>query len=147
MMATIRFQVCPPIESDSDYYRFDDEAVDRVLCGQSMLAVGIRRSGKTSFLKRIARAALAKGRGSEYLLLPELFYEGQPLRELRRTLDRIAAQPDALLLFDEAEAFHENDRAWLSRLLAASRRHTVVMTCAPLFILELPAIQSPYRTL
>jgi hypothetical protein len=91
--------------------------------------VGLRRSGKTSFLLRVQREARARGLLCEYRELVDC--EDAEAGELA------AAPPDVLLL-DEAEVWHDWDRGKVDRFVKAIRRsRVVVVTCAPQFILEL----------
>jgi hypothetical protein len=119
----------PPIRDDADYYRNDDAMVAEILGGASKLVVGLRRSGKTSFLLRVQRAARARGLAARYL---ELAYpeDVEP--------DELAAAPPDLLLLDEAEEWRNWDPAALDRFVRAIRRaRVVVLSCAPQFVLEI----------
>jgi DNA repair exonuclease SbcCD nuclease subunit len=133
------FTVNPPIADDLDYYRFDDSVVDKVLSGHSLLCVGLRRSGKTSFLFRIARAAKRSGRETIFVDLPSLAVE----RDIRTATSQIGAEiiskPNAIVLLDEAEAFPPDDHQALSQLIDTAKKNTVVLSCAPVFVLELRA--------
>jgi len=123
------FIVNPPIRDDADYYRRDDHAVDQILGGGGKLVVGLRRSGKTSFLLRVQRAARARGLTSEYVDLADC---------TDAEVDALAAAPPDVLLLDEAEVWRDWDRALLERFVKVLRRvRVVVVTCAPQFILEL----------
>jgi hypothetical protein len=123
------FIVNPPIRDDADYYRRDDGVVEQLLGGASKLVVGLRRSGKTSFLYRVQRTARARGISCEYLELADC---GEA------EVEALTTTPPDVLLLDEAEVWHEWDRALLDRLLRAIRRAKVVaISCAPQFILEL----------
>ncbi|HWO19673.1 MAG TPA: metallophosphoesterase [Kofleriaceae bacterium] len=123
------FIVNPPIRDDADYYRRDDRAIEEILGGASKLVVGLRRSGKTSFLYRVQRTARARGLPCQYFELADV---GEP------ELEALEASPPDVLLLDEAEVWHEWDRALLDRLLRVIRRSRVVaISCAPQFILEL----------
>src|SRR5262249_27069909 len=123
------FIVNPPIRDDADYYRRDDGAVEQILGGASKLVIGLRRSGKTSFLFRVQRAARARGLPCAYFELADC---GDP------EVAGLAASPPDVVLLDEAEMLHDWDAALLERLGKALRRaRVVVVTCAPQFILEL----------
>jgi len=123
------FIVNPPIRDDADYYRRDDRTVDQILGGASKLVVGLRRSGKTSFLLRVQRAARARGLTCEYLELADC---GEA------EVDALAAAPPDVVLLDEAEVWRDWDDALLERFVKVLRRaRVVVVTCAPQFILEL----------
>jgi len=125
------FIVNPPIRDDADYYRRDEGAVAQILGGAGKLVVGLRRSGKTSFLYRVQRAARARGLPCEYFDLADC---GEA------EVDALAASPPDVVLLDEAEVLREWDAALLERLVKALRRaRVVVVTCAPQFILELDA--------
>jgi hypothetical protein len=119
----------PPIRDDADYYRRDDAMVAEILGGASKLVVGLRRSGKTSFLLRVQRAAHAGGLSTRYL---ELAYPEDA------ETDALAASPPDLLLLDEAEEWRNWEPAALERFVRAIRRaRVVVLSCAPQFILEI----------
>lgn len=123
------FIVNPAIRDDADYYRHDDHVVAQILEGASKLVVGLRRSGKTSFLLRVGRAARARGLACELLDLVDC---GDA------EVDALAAAPPDVLLLDEAEVWHDWDRERIDRLLKVARRsRVVVVTCAPQFVLEL----------
>lgn len=122
------FIVNPPIRDDADYYRRDDHAVTQILDGASKLVVGLRRSGKTSFLYRVQRAARARGLSCEYLELADCG---------AAEAEALAAAPPAVLLLDEAEVWHDWDPAVLQQFVKAIRRAgAAVVTCAPEFVLE-----------
>jgi 3',5'-cyclic AMP phosphodiesterase CpdA len=121
------FIVNPPIRDDADYYRHDDHVVQQVLARRGKLVVGLRRSGKTSFLYRVQRAAHAAGQTCEYFELADLGDDA---------LAAVASVPQIVLL-DEAEEWRQWDAARLERLLRAIWGSTVVLTCAPQFVLEL----------
>ncbi len=136
------FIVNPPIRDDADYYRRDDHVVDQILAGAGKLVIGLRRSGKTSFLYRVQRAARARQLSCEYLDLGDLRDEA-----CEEEIERLAAAPAPdVLLLDEAEVWHDWDRALLERFVRVIRRsRVVVVTCAPEFVLDLhgepPAVQ------
>lgn len=122
------FIVNPPIQDDADYYRHDDHIVSQILAGESKLVIGLRRSGKTSFLYRVRRAAQARKISCVYLALADV---GDP------ELEALSTPPDVVLL-DEAEVWRTWAPAQTEKLLRAIRRaKVVVITCAPEFILEL----------
>jgi len=123
------FIVNPPIRDDADYYRRDERVVEEILAGASKLVIGLRRSGKSSFLLRVQRTARARGLAGAYHDLADLDAAG---------VDALATEPPDVLLLDEAEVLHDWDRALLDRLVRAIRRaRVVVITCAPQFLLEL----------
>lgn len=130
------FIVNPPIRSDADYYRADDDVVQRILDGESMLVPGLRRAGKTSFLLRVGRAATAAKRKSLFFDLYDFFITRRFAKEVPAVANEIRASDNAIILLDEAEVFR-NEQKYLKQLLSACRDHTFVMTCAPVFILEL----------
>src|SRR5271165_1262592 len=130
------FIVNPPIKDDRDYYRFDDQIVERVLSGESMLALGLRRSGKTSFLNRIERAAQRVGKPVVSFDIQDFFLEGKPDEEAEAAALLIARQPDAIILLDEVEIFGEEHSSILANLAKACLKRTVVMSCAPAFVLD-----------
>lgn len=133
------FIVNPPIRDDADYYRRDDHVVDAILAGASKLVIGLRRSGKTSFLLRVARAARARGLTAEHHDLADLDDEAA---------EALAAAPPDVLLLDEAEVLRGWDRPRLDRLLRAIRKAgAVVLSCAPQFLLELDQEPEPVQRL
>lgn len=132
--------VNPPIEDDLDYYRSDNSTIDRILRGQSTIAFGLRRSGKTSFLYRVQRKASRIGLPTFFLDLRDFLYiEGDPTDHVQREVNKIKAHQNALILLDEVDALlhQQTDIAILQRLLAACRHHTVAVACAPVIFLEL----------
>lgn len=127
--------VNPPITSDDDYYRNDDGIVDRVLKGTSMIAVGHRRSGKTSFLYKIRRYAKNGG-------LPTIFQDlGDLIRlrdvsEVNDIISTIQDTPKAIVLLDEAEVLDEWPNNLVKRLFKTIVGHNVVMSCCPSFVVD-----------
>jgi len=131
------FIVNPPIKNDADYYRADDHIVQRILDGESMLVPGLRRAGKTSFLLRVGRAANVAKRKSLFFDLNDFFIDRDLLsKEVTVVANRIQESDKAIILLDEAEVFR-TEQKYLKQLLSACREHTFVMTCAPVFVLEL----------
>lgn len=130
------FIVNPPIKSDANYYREDDKVMQRILRGTSMLIPGLRRSGKTSFLFKVARAAEAAGRRCLFFDLPDFFAVKNTAKEVKAAARQIEESPNAIILLDEAEAFKDNQNH-LAVLLHACRNRTFVMSCAPVFVLEI----------
>jgi 3',5'-cyclic AMP phosphodiesterase CpdA len=130
------FIVNPPIKNDANYYRNDDNVVQRILRGECMLVPGLRRSGKTSFLYKVERAAKAAGLKSLFFDLPDFFVNENPAKEVKLAAQQIAASVDAIILMDEAEAF-KDDPNHLAQLLKACHNRTLVMSSAPVFVLEL----------
>jgi hypothetical protein len=123
------FIVNPAIEHDEDYYRDDQAVIDDILGGRALLVIGLRRSGKTSLLYRVQRAAEACGRACEYLDLREADDTG---------LDR-AWEPATVLLLDELEVARDWDRARAGKLARAIRGAIVVAAAAPGFWLDASA--------
>lgn len=131
------FIVCPPIKDNLDYYRFDDAVVQNILDGQSTLAVGLRRSGKTSFLYKIKWTASKSGKTCLFFDCGSFFLEN-PLDEVTNAIDLINNTPEGIILLDEVETFEGNDAEILALLLKNCRDRSIVMTCAPRFVLRLP---------
>ena len=131
------FVVNPPIQSDSQYYRYDEAIVERALNGESLLAVGLRRSGKTSFLLRVAREATTRGRAAVVWDLGEI--NGNRLETQRAfsvRLQEVFSKPDAIVLLDEAETLLTWSDPEIGRLANACRGRTVVVACAPALLLD-----------
>ncbi len=133
------FIVNPPIRSDEDYYRRDDAIVNAILGGQSVLVVGLRRSGKTSFLLRVERAARAAGRPVLLCDVGDAAAARDVQARVTEICDAIAGEQRTLVLLDEVEAW----RAWppeeVDRLAQKMKNTTFVITCAPQVVLELHA--------
>jgi hypothetical protein len=132
--------VNPPIANDLDYYRFDDSVVERVLHGGSMICVGLRRSGKTSFLRRLERAAIRSHRSVCMHALCDIIQVPGGETEFANLLTAIGNTPGSIILLDEVEVCSVAQMDSLSRILLAAR-HTVVMTCAPSFAMGLDSYQ------
>jgi hypothetical protein len=131
------FLVNPPIRDDRDYYRFDDYIVERVLSGQSILAIGLRRSGKTSFLYRIQRSAEEDGRQALFLDPDDFFASENPDQAVSKAINDIKNHKDAIILLDEVEVFMGKSRYILTKLLSVCMKRIVVITCAPIFLTKL----------
>jgi hypothetical protein len=130
------FIVNPPIHDDQDYYRDDDDIVAAILGGQSTLAVGLRRSGKTSFLLRVERAARRNNRDA--VCLDVWDPADDDLADRLASVGKMAANaPHTLLLLDEAERWRSWPEAAVKELFRVTRPATLVITCAPQFMLEL----------
>jgi hypothetical protein len=130
------FIVNPPIKSNRNYYRQDDELITRFVTGRtSLLITGLRRSGKTSFLLKIRRVAEDDfGKQVVYHDLRD-FSTGDESAELcARIVESIRSAGDAVVLLDEAEA---PGREALETILRSCRRHIVALTCSPLFTQDL----------
>jgi hypothetical protein len=139
-----KFIICPPIKDDLDYYRFDDEIIGNILRGESMLIAGLRRSGKTSFLYRLQRAA---GAGCLLFDVRDFYFEGDPAELVGRAAQRIKSSPGTLVLLDEVEVFAGAELELLEQFIKACRDCTIAMTCAPSFVLELSAYPEAIRNL
>jgi hypothetical protein len=142
----IRFIVSPPIKDDLDYYRNDEEIVEAVLGGQSVIAIGLRKSGKTSFLYRVMRAAEKVDRAVLYIDLLD-FRRSEDRDQLSATtVDSIKCNPEAVVLLDEVDVLGTIAPEILEDLLACCRHHPVVLTCTPIFTHALgrlsPLVQS-----
>ncbi|MGA1840824.1 MAG: metallophosphoesterase [bacterium] len=125
--------VNPSIKNDQDYYRHDDNIINRVIEGHSLLAVGIRRIGKTSFLNKIERAAKKAKQVVLFCDLGDLFRLENP----QDFMDKANNDPEALILLDEAEAWEEWPSELIEGFLKAIKKHTVVITCSPSFFIEM----------
>lgn len=132
-----RFIVNPPITDDRDYYRDDDDIVERIRCKEPVLGLGLRRSGKTSFLRKIQRACLSAQIPTLFFDLRDFYVEQDISKQVSKSVREIRKLRDAVVLLDEAEVFENADRDLLTKLLNACRQMTVVMTCAPAFVADL----------
>ncbi|MBX7174197.1 MAG: metallophosphoesterase [Pyrinomonadaceae bacterium] len=130
------FIVCPAITNDLDYYRFDDEIVQNALDGQNTLIIGLRRSGKTSFLLRAKRYAELQSKPCLFFDCRDFFLEENPSDQIVDAINKIKASSEAKILLDEIEVFENEDKSLLTNLIKACHKRTVLMTCAPKFVLE-----------
>jgi hypothetical protein len=129
-----RFIINPPITDDRDYYRFDEDMVQRVLAGDSVLAIGLRRSGKTSFLYRVRRAAEKVPRDVLFYDLRDFFLDEKPDAATAAAVAEVASHPGAIVLIDEADAFSPEHGPILEDLLKACRGRPAVLGLAPAFL-------------
>jgi hypothetical protein len=128
--------VNPPIVDDLDYYRFDDSVVERILGGDSILSVGLRRSGKTSFLRRVERAARRSLCSVRMYELGDILQAPSGESEFDGLLTELNDAPESIILLDEVEVCSKSQMNSLSRIFLTAK-HTVAMTCAPSFAMEL----------
>ncbi|OQB22308.1 MAG: Calcineurin-like phosphoesterase [Euryarchaeota archaeon ADurb.Bin190] len=138
--------VNPPIRDDLDYYRNDDDIIENILSGQSTIVLGLRRSGKTSFLYRVQRKALKDGKPTLFFDSRDFLISSDPAEEARQAILKIRASPKSLILVDEVDILfqQENSAIW-QQLLANFRNHVAVMTCASVFLYELAQYPSAIR--
>ena len=127
--------VNPPITNDLDYYRFDDPVVERILQGVSVLCVGLRRSGKTSFLRRVERAAKRSNHSVNMYELGDIVQPPSGETEFKELLIALKTDLGGIVLLDELEVCSVAQMDLLSQIFLATG-HTVVMTCAPSFAME-----------
>ena len=125
--------VHPPIRNDLDYYRFDDNIIKLIIDGRSLLVVGLRRSGKTSFLFRVERRAIAEDKSVLFFNSQNFFLEGDVAKNVNKAVSQIKNNPDAIILLDEADTFKPKDSKSFTSLLLACRNQTLIIACAPIF--------------
>ncbi len=129
------FIVNPSIEDDRDYYREDQSIVDGILAAVRLRVEGLRRSGKTSFLKRVQRATERAGKKSLLLDLRDMADE----QDFSEAVIQIAgAEAGTILLVDELE----NAMSWPAAQLAALTNQ--LLRCTHLVVTAAPSLD-PHR--
>src|SRR5271155_2951580 len=134
------YVVNPPIRIDEQYYRDDEDIVQRALNGTRILAIGMRRSGKTSFLERVKRAATRENMAVVHCdvgMLSSGRDSSNRMRSLISAIER-STTDNTIILLDEVEGWNDV-RRWPSQKLARvlnalnDSSLSLVMAAAPVF--------------